>query len=88
MSVVVRQLNFTVTTTSQKILDRAISRPYFLIQNKGSQIIYLGIDGPATTAGMAIYPTGNGEPYHAVANEIHAIAASGSQDLVIWEGRS
>lgn len=87
MTVIVRQRNFTITTTSQKILDVAPNRPYLLIQNKGDQIVYLGIDDDADNSGMAIYPTGNGEPYHAVGNAIHAVAASGSQPLVIWEGQ-
>lgn len=83
------QQSFVVTTTSTKALDQNAVLNYLLIQNKGTDSIYVKFGSAQTNPGegVLIPAGGNYEPIHALANSIWLESASGSQPVMIVTGQ-
>lgn len=78
----------TVTTTSASVLGVDLRRNYLLIQNKGSDTIYLKCDSAHSgTEGIEIVADGYFEPFEAPTCALYLKAASGSQNVHVFSGR-
>ncbi len=78
----------SVTSSSTQVLPLNLSRVYLLIQNKGSATVYVSFDGAkSSTDGVAIPANGNYEPFVAPVDAVHVHAASGTQAIIVVEGK-
>ena len=81
------QKEYSAGTTSALALAENQSRKYLLIQNKGSQDVYLKFVGASSsTEGVKIIAGGNYEPILVPINAIYLKSASGTQTVTIIEG--
>jgi hypothetical protein len=88
MATVVSRTEGTATGTSAQAIAADSERKYFLIQNKGSETIYLKFDSAHSgTEGIVIPAGGNYEPVKAPLNSVWLKSSTGSQSYVIFHGR-
>lgn len=77
----------SVSTTSSVVIAASTSREFILIQNIGTETIYINFNGPAgVAAGLQLVAGGSWSsqfPQFAKA-EIHAIAETGSSTLALY----
>lgn len=76
-------------STSAKVLGADASRNYLLIQNKGTESVYMKCDtAHSGTEGIEIIAGGNYEPFEAWTCDVYLKADSGTQSVHIFSGRS
>lgn len=76
---------FTVTNASQQLLGENHARRYLYIQNKGSAAVYINFGAAATAANGILLAASGGSWSTNIApvDSVHAIAASGSNAVVV-----
>lgn len=85
---VAQQPEISVTTTSVKLVDARGNRTYLLIQNKGTQNVYLKFGSANTgTEGILLAAKGNYEPFKIPTAAVYAISESGTQNVIVIEGK-
>ncbi|MBT9174234.1 MAG: hypothetical protein DDT21_02646 [Syntrophomonadaceae bacterium] len=75
---------FTVTTTPLLVRQSEL-RTYFLIQNTGTNPLYIGFDTiPTIITGLAIVAGGFGEPIQVPSNDIWIVSVGTGTTGVLW----
>lgn len=75
-------------SSSVQIVDEDQSRSCIIIVNKGSQIVYITVaSGGGATEGVPIPSGGNWEPQTPFVNAVYARSASGTQTVLVVEGK-
>ena len=84
-----QQISFSATTTAAKALDQNLSRGALIIQNNGSDSVFVKVGSTITgSEGIIITAGGNWSPEVIPTDEIWIKSNSGTQALVIVEGIS
>lgn len=79
---------FSATTTSTQALTYNTYRRYLIIQNRGAASIYVKFGAVHSgTEGLEIVGGGNYEMLTPPFNSVWIVAASGTQSVVLYEGR-
>lgn len=78
------QKNVT-TTTGALLASQQSGRKYLYVQNLGDKSIYVGASGVTTSNGLRISAGAIGEFRFGAAQSLHAVAASGTQDIRLME---